>query len=140
LLTYAVPDDLITGQWLDGATPPDNAVTLIRYASALVRTATRNDLYNVQPSGLPVDSDIADAMRDATCCQAAMWSLAGINPAAGVVGREVAIQSQTADGGSVTYADSIKAEEIEAALDRLSKAALLILRNAGLASSGPWTW
>lgn len=140
MLTYAVPDDLITGQWLDGGTAPDNAVTLIRFASNLVRRATRNDLYYTEPSGLPSDPDFAEAMRDATCCQAAMWSLAGINPAAGLVGRVIGIQSQSADGGNVTYADSIKAEEIAAALDRLSTAAMEILRSAGLASSEPSTW
>ena len=29
-----------------------------------------------------------EAMRDATCAHAAMWHLAGINPAAGTAGRE----------------------------------------------------
>jgi hypothetical protein len=140
MLTYAVPDDLITGDWLDGSTAPDNAVTLIRYASLLVRRATRNDLYYTEPSGLPIDDDFAEAMRDATCCHAAMWSLAGINPAAGTVGRVIGIQSQSADGGNVTYADSVKADEIAATLDRLSEAAIDILRSVGLASSEPTTW
>lgn len=139
MLTYAEPDDLADG-WLTEL--PDNAtaVRLIRYASQLVRSATRLDLYDVYPSGLPVDLDVAEAMRDATCAHAAMWHLAGINPAAGTVGRELSIASQTADGGSVTYADQIDATEIERSLTALSPAALRILRNAGLASTRPLTW
>lgn len=139
MLVYAAPDDLADG-WLTELPDNPTALLLIRYASNLVREATRNDLYDTYSSGLPVDLDIAEAMRDATCAQAAMWHLAGINPAAGSVGRELAIQSQTADGGSVTYGDTIKAEEVEHSLSRLSKAALTILRNAGLASTRPWTW
>jgi hypothetical protein len=139
VLVYAAPDDLADG-WL--TTLPDNttATRLIRFASNLVREATRNDLYDTYPSGLPIDLDIADAMRDATCAQAAMWFLAGINPAAGSVGREIGIASQTADGGSVTYSDPITGEEVEGSLSRLSSAAIQILRNAGLASARPWTW
>ncbi|MFD6400818.1 hypothetical protein [Nocardia sp. NPDC060249] len=139
MLTYAEPDDFADG-WLTEL--PDNAtaVRLIRYASQLVRYATRLDLYDTYPSGLPVDLDIAEAMRDATCAHAAMWHLAGIDPAAGTVGREIAIASQTADGGSVTYAGHIGLDEIERSLSALSPTALRILRNAGLASTRPITW
>ncbi len=139
MLTYAEPDDLADG-WLTELPDNTTAVRLIRYASQLVRAATRLDLYDTYPSGLPVDLDIAEAMRDATCAHAAMWHLAGINPAAGTVGREIAIASQTADGGGVTYADQIDAAEIERSLSTLSPAALRILRNAGLASTRPLTW
>ncbi|MFD3594275.1 hypothetical protein ACFWU5_16225 [Nocardia sp. NPDC058640] len=139
MLTYADPDDLADG-WLTELPDEPVAVRLIRCASQLVRAATRLDLYDAYPSGLPVDLDIAEAMRDATCAHAAMWHLAGIDPIAGTVGREIGIASQTADGGSVTYADTISAEEIERSLTTLSPAAMRILRNAGLASTRPQTW
>ncbi|MFC4373371.1 hypothetical protein ACFO5K_04605 [Nocardia halotolerans] len=139
MLTYADPDDLADG-WLTELPDGPVAVRLIRYASQLVRAATRLDLYEVYPSGLPVDLDVAEAMRDATCAHAAMWHLAGIDPVAGAVGRELSIASQTADGGSVTYADSITVGEIERSLTALSPAAMRILRNAGLASTRPLTW
>ncbi len=139
VLIYAAPDDLIDGDWLTG-TVPANATALLRYASILVRRATMCDHYDTDSAGLPADTVTAGAFRDATCAQAAMWSLAGINPLAGTVGRELAVASQTADGGSVTYGDAISAEEVDQALSRLNSAALLILRNAGLASTRPNTW
>ena len=139
MLTYAVPDDLMDG-WLTEAPPAAEALRNIRFASQLVRNATRLDLYDTYPSGLPVDLDIVEAMRDATCAQAAMWVLAGVDPAAGSIGRQIGIASESADGGSVTYGDAVKREEVEASVSRLSSAALQILRNAGLASTRPWTW
>ncbi|WP_280357078.1 hypothetical protein [Nocardia otitidiscaviarum] len=137
MLVYAVPDDL--ADWLTDLPTTAAATQLIRFASQLVRSATRCDLYDTDPAGLPVDLDIAEALKNATCAQAAQWHLAGIDPAAGTVGRDVAIKTQTADGGSVTYADAPSAQEIAASLKTLSSAALLILRNAGLASTRPRT-
>ncbi|MBF6358197.1 hypothetical protein IU449_27245 [Nocardia higoensis] len=139
MLVYAQPDDLMSG-WLDE--PPTTAVATraIRYASILVRTATRCDHYEVSPAGAPTEPDVIEAMRDATCAHAAMWITAGINPAAGSAGREIGIASQSADGGSVTYADSVTAEEVEVSLRRLIPTALDILRNAGMASTRPDTW
>ncbi|MFC4128916.1 hypothetical protein [Nocardia rhizosphaerae] len=139
VLIYAVPDDLIDGAWLTG-TAPTNAPILLRYASILVRRATMCDRYDTDSTGLPTDGGVAEAFRDATCAQAAMWCLAGIDPVAGSVGRELAVASQTADGGSVTYGDAVDADEIDRALSRLHSAARLILKNAGLAALGPDTW
>lgn len=139
MLTYAVPDDLMDG-WL--VEEPETAVATraIKFASQLVRTATRCDHYEVDPAGLPTEPDVIEAMRDATCAHAAMWIEAGINPAAGTLGREIGIASQSADGGSVTYSDAITAEEVAASLKALTPTALDILRSAGLASSRPDTW
>lgn len=139
MLVYADPDDLMDG-WLDEPPETAEAIRLIRYASQLVRKATRCDHYEVDPAGLPVDLDIAGAMRDATCAQAAMWKTAGINPAAGTVGREVGIKSHTTDGGATTYMDGIGAEEIAKSLSGLVPAALDILRSARMASTRPDTW
>lgn len=139
MLTYAAPDDLMDG-WLDEQPDEAVAVRAIRFASQLVRKATRCDHYEVDPAGLPTEPDVIEAMRDATCAHAAMWIEADINPAAGTVGRTIGIASQTADGGSVTYADSVSADEIAASLKALVPPALDILRNAGLASTRPDTW
>lgn len=139
MLVYAAPDDLMDG-WLDEPPVTAEATRLLRAASILVRKATRCDLYEVDPSGLPTDPDIIEAMRDATCAHAAMWKRAGIDPGAGTAGREVAIKSHTADGGSVTYADGPTAQEISASLMSLSSQALEILRSSGLASTRPQTW
>ncbi|MFE5290338.1 hypothetical protein ACFRAQ_35760 [Nocardia sp. NPDC056611] len=138
MLVYAAPADL--ADWLTELPDTATSTQLIRYASQLVRSTTRCDLYDVYPSGLPIDLDIAEAMKEATCAQAAQWHLAGIDPAAGSVGRTVAIKSHTADGGAVTYADAPSADEIQRALSTLAPIALTILRNAGLASTRPQTW
>ncbi len=135
---YAQPGDLITGAWVDGDTPPDNATRLLRYASDLVTDACKCDLYDTDDSGVPTDTVKSNAMRDATCCHAAMWSIADIDPGGGVVGREIAIQSQSGEGGNVAYADPVKAEEIQESLEKLSRAAWLILRQNGLATGRVW--
>jgi len=135
---YAEPDHLMDG-WLAEQPDEDHARLLLRFASDLVRDATKCDLYETEPNGLPVDLDILEAMRDATCAHTAMWIRAGIDPAAGAVGRPAAIAAQSADGGSVTYGETVTGAEIQASLQRLSGAALRILRNAGLASTRPRT-
>jgi hypothetical protein len=139
VLVYAEPDDLMDG-WLNEQPDDFEAKRAIRAASRLVRQATRCDRYEVDPAGLPVDLTISEAMRDATCAQAAMWITAGIDPGAGTAGREIGIASQSADGGSVTYSDSISAEEIERSLRYLIAEALEILRENGLASTRPDAW
>jgi hypothetical protein len=140
VLTYAVPDDLMDGWGLAEVPTEADALRNIRFASILVRSATALDLYDTYPSGLPTDLDIAEAMRDATCAQAVLWILAGVNPAAGTVGRDVAIASQTADGGSVTYADPVTGEEVAASISCLCPGAIMLLKQAGLASTRPQTW
>lgn len=139
MLVYAEPDDLMDGWLLE---PPEApvAVRAIKFASQLVRTATACDHYEVDPAGAPTEPDVIEAFRDATCAHAAMWIESGINPAAGTVGREIGIASQSADGGSVTYADSVSADEVAVSLKRLCSTALDILRSAGLASTRPDTW
>ncbi|BAD58770.1 hypothetical protein [Nocardia farcinica] len=137
---YAQPDDL--ADWLHPDDLPDDAegARLIRYASPLVAKATVCDRYEVDPAGLPTEPEVIEAMRDATCAHVAEWVKAGIDPAGGVVGREIGIASQSADGGSVVYADSVDAADIARSLTRLSDAAVQILRAAGLASTRPYKW
>lgn len=81
-LVYATVDDLLADNWLEQA-PPGNVEALLRSASRLVRAATRTAIYDVTPAGLPVDSDIAGAFRDATCAQVAAWVALDVDPTAG---------------------------------------------------------
>lgn len=138
MLVYAETNDLLTGNWL--LEVPDNAINLVRHASVLVRSMTRLAMYDTLPSGLPEDDDKREAMRDAVCAQVAMWTKSGIDPDAGVAGRTVAVQSQSADGGSVTYANLPSADEVRAATTSLCPLAVEILREGGLLSSRPHTW
>lgn len=132
MLVYADADDLTT--WLGGPAP-DNAISLLRHASSRVANACRCDIYDTQPSGLPVDDDIREALRDATCAQAERWKELKVDPAAGAGGFDVQITSSSIDGSSLsTTAATVDAARAEA-LDGLCELSVSILRNAGLASS-----
>lgn len=114
---------------------PDNADTLLRYASALVRTATRFDVYDVTPAGMPNDPWVIAAFRDATCVQVAGWVANGIDPVAGVAGVEAGVDSSSVAGASVKY-DLSHVDHARASVDTLSLAALAVLRSEGLATRG----
>ncbi|MEV6321378.1 hypothetical protein AB0M45_09300 [Nocardia sp. NPDC051787] len=113
---------------------PANVGALIRSASQLVRDITSNDLYDTTPAGLPSDDDQRDALREASCLQVIAWATAGIDPSAS--GLRPTVASQSADGGSVSYALPDPAT-IQQAAQRLCHEAVLVLRNAGLASGRP---
>ena len=131
MLVYAVPDDLADHM----AEVPDDAEVLIRYASTLVRSATRFDVYDVTPAGMPDDPWVIDAFRDATCVQAAMWAQNGVDPAAGAAGVDGGVESSSIAGGTVKY-DTSHVDAARASIDTLSPMALAVLRAEGLASHG----
>lgn len=114
---------------------PDDAEALIRFASVLVRRATRFDVYEVTPAGLPDDPWVIDAFRDATCVQAAMWAANGVNPAAGSAGVEGGVDSSTIAGGTVKFNTS-HVDHARASVDTLCPAAVAVLRAEGLAGYG----
>lgn len=134
---YATPADL--QEWT-GQAPPDNAVPLLRSASALVEEATMLAVYPVFSDGMPRGADHVGAFRDATCAQAAFWAANGLDPAAGELvelGKRVA-SSKSVKGASVSYdaADAAAAKQARVdALRTLCAEAFQILRNAGLVSA-----
>ncbi|MFG1796699.1 hypothetical protein [Nocardia sp. NPDC049149] len=130
MLVYAKPADLTNR--LDPI--PANAVALIEAASSRVRDITSNDLYDITPPGLPADDELRDALREATCLQVIAWVELGVDPAIGGLRTEIA--SQSADGGSVTYSRPDPAT-LRRASEYLCHEAVLVLRNAGLASGRP---
>ncbi|GAB3224132.1 hypothetical protein GCM10027447_12440 [Glycomyces halotolerans] len=71
---YATPQEY--ADWLHpesapGAEdPPAGAERALRAASARVRKLTRTACYETDENGLPTDSDVLAAFRDATCAQA----------------------------------------------------------------------
>lgn len=116
---------------------PDNAAALLRSASALVRTATRFDIYDVTPAGAPDDPWVIAAFRDAVCVQVAEWVANDVNPVAGSAGVQAGVESSTIAGGTVKYNLS-HVDHARASIDTLSPAALAVLRSEGLASRGVW--
>ena len=131
MLVYADEADLSTHV----AELPDNADTLLRFASVLVRRATRFDVYDVTPAGMPDDPWVIDAFRDATCVQAAMWAQNGIDPSSGAAGVDGGVESSSIAGGTVKY-DTSHVDAARASVDTLSPLALAVLRAEGLASHG----
>lgn len=76
MLIFATDTDLTDPDppWL--GTVPDNAPTLLRYASIDVAKACQISLYDPAPTG-----QTADVLRDATCAQVASWVALGVDPA-----------------------------------------------------------
>lgn len=132
MLILATPDELAT--WM-GSPAPDDAAVLLREASSRVSDACQCDIYDTQSNGKPSDPDLVEAMMEATCAQAELWSLTGVNPAAGAGGLASQVVSSSIDGASLNTnaatLDSAKAESI----DGLGASALRILRLVGLASN-----
>jgi hypothetical protein len=134
MIVYASKTDLEA--WT-GTAQPDTVTPLLREASALVRNATKCDLYDATPAGLPADPDLAEAMRDATCRQAEFWAASGIDPIAGTIAGRQVISASEVDGAKVTFNNQlamIAARQQAAGVGALCGPALEILRNAGLAS------
>lgn len=137
MLTYATPDQLAdwcSAAQLDKLAEGDD-VRYLREASALVRLATKNDLYDTIPSGAPASDAHVDAFAAATCVQVREWIVAGINPLAGGSGLTGAIASVSTNGSSVAYANGQQDVARAESLRELVPAARAILRDAGLASS-----
>lgn len=137
MLVYATPSELST--WM-GIPAPDNATKLLRVASTRVAHATQADIYDIAPNGLPKDSDLAEALRDAACAQAERWAGLDVDPVAGAGGLAKQVVSSSIDGASYsTNGAALDAAKAEAA-EGLCADALTILRNAGLASNQVMSW
>ncbi|WP_313816351.1 hypothetical protein [Citricoccus sp.] len=132
--TYATEADLT--EWT-GAEAPANAVVLLRSASTLVEQATRNAVYGTFTDGMPSQSRVIDAFRDATCAQASFWAANGLDPAAGSLSEQSTrvASSKSIKGASVSYdagdTAATKAARV-AALSTLCEEAFGILDHAGL--------
>ena len=131
MLVYADEADLSTHV----VELPDNADTLLRFASVLVRKATRFDVYDITPAGMPDDPWVIEAFRDATCVQAAMWAQNGVDPTAGSAGVDGGVESSSIAGGTVKY-DTSHVDAARSSVDTLSPMAVAVLRAEGLASHG----
>lgn len=144
LLTYATVDQLEA--WTQTA-PPDNAATMLRSASMLVRAATRCDYYDVDGTGLPTDAATLAAFANATCAQTALWITAGINPQGGTAAALGTVGPVTSSGvltGRVTYdatglTSTANVTAIQDSVQALCAEAFEILLEAGLCQNGPWT-
>lgn len=120
---FVLPPALADGDDLAaymGADAPVNADQLLRSATALVLDATNQAYYSVDPAtGLATDAQIGAAMNQATCAQAAAWSLLGVDPLVGGVGVPTVVSSTGIDTAREVYADAAAAAQ--ARTDALTK-------------------
>lgn len=72
---YAEPADLASE--LGVSDPPDNAEQLLRRASLMVDGLLVGAVYRTDDQSMPTDSDVSDALRQATVIQAAYWHRTG---------------------------------------------------------------
>lgn len=133
-LLYATTAQL--ADW-SGLPPTANATQLVRFASGLVRTATKTARYDVDADGAPTDTKVLEAFKDATCAQATLWQTAGINPAAGEIITTTPVTSKGIGSARISYDTSAlgSAAALSArtmAATTLCYEAFLILQNAGL--------
>lgn len=121
---------------------PTNILALLAAATGLVLDATNQAYYAVDPNdGTATDTQIANALRDATIIQAAAWSVMGYDPLTGGVPQTTVVQSSKAGGASDTFADAAAAASARvAAVNGLVPAALRVLRYNNLLIPAPWVF
>jgi hypothetical protein len=135
----AQPADLTewTGQAL-----PANAVQLLRSATSLVLEATASAYYAVDTTtGLATDTATYNALRDATCIQAAAWAAMGVDPALGGVADAKVVQEKSIGSARLVYANAADAEQAKAAsLRNLVPEAARKLQLNNLLGSNVWMY
>lgn len=128
---YATAENL--NEWDQWETPLAEPQRLLRAASHRVDDALITALYSVDEDGYPLDPTIRQALRDATCAQAALWHRLGIDPDLGVAGltRQARVTSKSIGSASLGYEVSERSEtDLVAALTELCDLATTILRGA----------
>lgn len=119
-----------------GLAAPANLDEVLRACSGLVLDATSGARYPVdEETGLSTDNDVKNALRDATCIQAAAWVKLGIDPDLGGTVTQTAKKRKKVGSAEIEYADSGAAAGARAqALTGLVPAAEKYLRVRGLIS------
>lgn len=132
---YATQADLV-GYLGSGAEVPTVDPLNFRFASLLVRQATRRARYRAHPVTMaPLDAEVADAMARATCAQVLAWAKLGIDPSAGSAGLRGNVASYSMGGVSKSFAVSSSVDDSRSSLAdgrTLSRLATLELTDAGL--------
>lgn len=137
--TLAAPADLAA--WT-GAPAPNNAIPLLRSATALVLNASKGAYYAVDPlTGLATDPVVAKVLNDATCIQAAAWAALGINPLTGGVAVSTVVSAKSIGSAHLVYADAAQAAAAKAAaMTELVPEAVAKLAQNNLMPSNVWMY
>jgi hypothetical protein len=102
----------------------------LRRASNEVRGLTRTTVYETDDDGLPTDTAVLEAFKDATCAFVAYWDETGDITGGNAIAGPVKILSVTLGGTATGGASSRSAADA-----RRADEAVTILRNAGLIGS-----
>lgn len=120
-------------EWLGLTEPPAGAARLLRNASREVSRITVAAYYATDLAGMPTDTTVAAAFRDATCAQAEWLIANGDNDGDGPGGfSEVKVLSVSLKRASTT--DSPTGAKAS------GEAAYAILHEAGVLPGEPWVW
>lgn len=135
----AQPSDL--ANWT-GAAAPANATQLLRSATGLVLEATGSAYYDADPTtGLATDTITYNALRDATCIQAAAWAAMGIDPSLGGVPAVGVVAQKRIGSASIVYANPNDAEQARSeSLRNLVPEAARKLQLNNLLSTNAWVY
>lgn len=110
------------------------ATRLLTRASEQISRILFGALYKVDPTGMPTDPGIADAVMRATCAQAVWWLATGDE-----IGD--ASQYQSVGIGSITLARGARGQTATpGAINGIAEAAIQTLRTAGLFGNGFTTY
>lgn len=128
-LVYATPQELAA--WLGLDEPPVGASQALRDASLIIDEQLSGAVYDTDTDGMPTDPWVIDAIRDATCAQAA-FKPKGSNTPAPEGGRPSAVK---VDKVSTNFATNPTTGAVVE--DAYSQQAVNILRVAGLVPAHP---
>lgn len=136
-MAYATEADLAALLAPDPA--PANADRLLTRASRVIDAALKCAVYDVDETGNPTDADVAAALRDATCEQAAAWIETGADEGIPSGYGSVRIGSVSLSGGP-RGGEAAGQGPTSPLSTRLTGQARQILDAAGLLQTGPWIW
>lgn len=130
---YATEAQLAASEYLPSTvTAPtgDAATRLLTRASRKVDGMLFAAIYDTDDTDMPTDTEVVQALQDATCATAAWWLETGDE--SGTVGR-----FQSMSIGSVSLGRQASQQSTD---PTVSPAAVEVLRNAGLFAQGPVLW
>lgn len=139
MIIYATADDLAT--WSETLDDDCDPTAALRSASLRVAEAIAGDYYTTDDTGLPTDPVALQALNDATCCHALALLTLKIDPNTGGAATTGVVTSVGIGSARKTFADATQAAAARAcAAGQLVPDALLILRQAGMATTRVWSY
>jgi len=143
VLIYATSSDYSTWSGVD--TSPANVDQLLRSASLLIAEATSTARYVVDDTGLPTDTILVGALRDATCAQVVAWVAAGVDPTAAGLQTASIVRGKGIGSARLEYDTSLSAsvtafQARQQIASELCDEAIRILQPHRLLTTRPWTW